>query len=143
WGGGKVLATLSNNQVVAGTQGSNTVWLFTVPTKPDEPLQTVLGTDDAMVQDGVNKAVNYGTNTVCWVRNNSTNASLRSATLLKFHLPLVYPPDYQIALLALRASSINGSSNVQAHVYALSNTTWSQNSVTWTTAPNLAQNVSP
>ncbi|PYJ06509.1 MAG: hypothetical protein DME25_06465, partial [Verrucomicrobia bacterium] len=63
--------------------------------------------------------------------------------LLKFHLPLVYPADWQIALLALRASSINGSTNVQAHVYGLSSTNWSQSTVTWNNAPNLAQNVPP
>lgn len=141
WGGAKALGTVTNNQFAAGTQQTNTVWLFTIPTKPQEPLQTISATDDATVQDGSNKGANFGSATTCTVRNNSTNASLRSAALLKFHLPLYYHPDTQIALLALRASSINGGTNVQAHVYGISNTTWSQNSVTWSNAPNLAQNV--
>lgn len=141
WGGGKALLSVSNNQVSAGTQKSNTVWLFSVPTKVQEAMQTVLATDDAMVQDGANKGVNFGANTVCSVRNSSTNASVRSAALVKFHLPTVYHPDFQIALLAVRASSINGSTNVQAHVYGLNDTNWSQSTVTWNNAPNLAQNV--
>jgi hypothetical protein len=141
WGGAKTLGTVSNNQLVAGIQQTNTVWLFTLPTKAQESLQTMYATGDAMVQDGANKQVNYGPSNVCYVRNNSTNANLRSATLLKFHLPLYYHTDTQIALLALRASSINGTTNVQAHAYGLSNTNWSQGSVTWSNAPNLAQNM--
>ena len=31
--------------------------------------------EDAMVQDGANKSVNYGSDSVCRVRNNSTNAA--------------------------------------------------------------------
>jgi hypothetical protein len=141
WGGVKTLGTVINNQFVAGTQQTNTVWLFGIPTKSQEPLQTIFATDDAMVQDGANKAANFGSSTVCYVRNNSTNADFRSAALLKFHLPLYYHPDTQIALLAVRATAINGGPNVQAHVYGLSDTNWSQSAVTWGTAPNLAQNV--
>ena len=140
WGGARGLLTNVVNQVIAGTQATNTVWLFTIPSKPEEPPQTTPCTDDGMVQDGLNHLSNYGNTTNCIVRNHSSNASLRSATLLKFHLPLYYHPDTQIALLAVRASSLNGSTNVQAHVYALSNTNWSQNTVTWSNAPNLAQN---
>ena len=52
-----------------------------------------------------------------------------------------YPSDIQMALLKVRASSINGAATVQAHVYGLTNSNWSQNSVTWSNAPNLAQGV--
>src|SRR5262249_12337904 len=97
--------------------------------------------DDAMVQDGSNKSANFGSSSVCWVRNSSTNSSIRSATFLNFRLPLIYPPDIQIALLAVRASSINGSTPVQAHVYGITNHNWTQSSITWSNAPNLAQNV--
>ncbi len=140
-GGVRALATVTNNQVAAGTHGANSVWLLTLPTEPQSPVLTVVATDDTMVQDGANKLANYGGNPVCWVRNNSTNATGRSATFLKFHLPVIYKPDIQFALLTVRAASINGSSNVQAHVYGLTNNAWSQSNLTWATAPNLAQNV--
>ncbi len=60
---------------------------------------------------------------------------------MKFHLPVIYTPDIQFALLTVRAASINGSSNVQANVYGLTNNAWSQTNLTWAAAPNLAQNV--
>ncbi len=94
-----------------------------------------------MVQDGANKSVNYGNSSVCWVRNNSTNAAGRSAAFVKFHLPVIYKPDIQFALLTVRAASINGGTNAQAHVYGLTNNAWSQSNLIWATAPNLAQNV--
>jgi len=94
-----------------------------------------------MAQDGANKSVNYAGDPVCWVRNNSTNAAGRSTAFLKFHLPVIYKPDVQFALLTVRAASMNGATNAQAHVYALTNNAWSQSNLTWATAPNLAQNV--
>ncbi|HSU57396.1 MAG TPA: DNRLRE domain-containing protein, partial [Candidatus Dormibacteraeota bacterium] len=143
WGGARALTSVSNNQITAGTQGTNTVLMFTIPTKAQEAAQTIGAVDDAIVQDGAGKSLNFGSSNVCIIRNSSTNASLRSAALLKFHLPLIYHDDIQLALLAVRASSLNGSTNVQAHVYGLANTNWSQGTVTWTSGPNLAQNIAP
>ncbi len=139
-GGVRALATVTGNQVVAGTHSSNSVWLLTLPAKPQSPVLTVSATDDAMVEDGANQSANYGSNAVCWVRNNSTNSAARSAALVKFHLPVIYKPDIQFALLTVRAASINGGSNAQAHVYGLTNNAWSQSTLSWATAPNLAQN---
>jgi hypothetical protein len=140
-GGVRALATVTNNQIEAGTQGANSVWLLTLPARPQSPVLTVVATEDAMVQDGTNKSANYGSNAVCWVRNNSTNAAGRSAAFVKFHLPVIYKPDIQFALLTVRAAMTIGATNAQAHVYGLTNNAWSQSNLTWTTAPNLAQNV--
>ncbi len=140
-GGVRALATVTNNQVAAGTHGLNSVWLFTLPAKPQSPVLTVVATEDAMVQDGANKSANYGGGSACWVRNNSTNAAGRSAAFVKFHLPVIYKPDIQFALLTIRAASMNGGSNAHAHVYALTNNAWSQSNLVWATAPSLAQNV--
>ena len=140
-GGVRALATVTNNQVAAGTHGANSVWLVTLPAKPQSPVLTVVAAEDAVVQDGENKFANYGGNSACWVRNNSTNAAGRSAAFIKFHLPVIYKPDIQFALLTVRAASLNGGSNAQAHVYGLTNNAWSQGNLTWATAPNLAQGV--
>ena len=143
YGGVSTLATLTNNQIAAGLQGSNTVWMFSFPARALAPVQTVVATEDAMVADGSNRALNYGSNTTCRVRDNSTSSSVRSAAFLKFHLPAMNKADLQFALLTVRASSINGGSPVQAHVYGLTNNAWSQSTITWANAPNLAQNVPP
>ncbi len=143
YGGVKTLTTLTNNQIVAGTHGSNTCWMLSFPTRALAPGQTVLVTEDAMVADGSNRTLNYGSNVLCKVGNNSTNSSIRSAALLKFHLPAMNKADLQFALLTVRASSINGGSPVQAHVYGVTNNVWFQSTLTWANAPNLAQNMPP
>jgi hypothetical protein len=141
YGGVKSLLTISNNLINAGTHGLDTVWLFSIPTEPQEPLQTLLASEDATVQDGTNRTLNFASNSVCLVENNSTNTSERSATFLKFHLPTNDLPDIQFALLVVRASSINGGNPVQAHVYGLINNNWSQTNITWSNAPNLKQKI--
>ena len=141
YGGARSLLTLSNNQINVGTHDLDTVWHFNIPTQAQDPLQTLLASDDAMVQDGTNRTSNFASNSVCLVKNNSTDASERSAAFLKFHLPTIYLPDLQFALLTVRASSINGGNLVQAHVYGITDNDWSQNSIAWSNAPNLRQNV--
>ena len=127
---------------VTATQGANTVWLYTVPSTPQQAVENFLATECAQVTDGTNRTVNYGaTNAVMLVENNSTNASLRSAALVKFQLPAINPTNIQFAVLSFGASSINGGSNMEAFVYGITNNNWSSSSVTWSTAPNLAQNV--
>ncbi len=54
-GGVRALATVTDNQVAAGTHGANSVWLFTLPAKPQSPVLTVVATDDTMAQDGANR----------------------------------------------------------------------------------------
>ncbi len=140
YGGVKALLTVANNQISAGTHSSNTVWLFSVPTQAQEPSQTLLATDDAMVRDGANRTLNFGAGSSLIVKNNSTNASERSAAFLKFCLPTIYLPDIQFALLTVRASSANGGL-AQAHVYGITNHSWSETNITWSNAPNVKQNV--
>lgn len=142
-GGVRQLLTVTNHEIAAGLQPSNTVWLFSLPTQSQELPQTLPATDDTMVQDGDNRFSNHGAGAVCWVRNNSTNAAGRSVSFIKFRLPVIYLPDIQFALLTVRAASINGGQTVQAHVYGLTNNAWSEHTLTWSTAPTLAQNVAP
>ncbi len=143
YGGVRSLIALAGSQLTAGTQGSNTVWMFSFPARALAPVQTVLPSEDAMVVDGSNRTLNYGSDTLCYVRNSSTNADNRSVTFLKFHLPAMNKADLQFALLTVRTSSINGGSPVQAHVYGLTNNNWSETTLTWANAPNLTQNVPP
>ncbi|MDB6125497.1 MAG: hypothetical protein JWQ71_4490 [Pedosphaera sp.] len=143
YGAVKILTNLAAGPIVTATQPANTAWLLSVTSIPQDPVTTINASDDAMVSDGTNKLLNYGANTNCFVRNNSTNAAGRYATLLKFHLPTFNITNLQTALLTMRASSINGSGTVWAHVYGITNNTWAQGTVTWLNAPNLAQNISP
>jgi hypothetical protein len=103
----------------------------------------VVATDDALVKDGANKGTNYGSNTVLWIKNHSTNASARNASFIKFTMPVIYLPDIQSAILQVRGSSINGANPVQAHVYGILDDSWSEDTITWSSAPNLADDMPP
>jgi hypothetical protein len=140
-GGAKALLTVTGNQAQLGIQKSNTVWAISMPALAQEPMLTIVASADTTLTDGTNRGVNYGSNSVCVVRNNSTNSSLRSAAMMKFQLPTIYLPDIQFALLAVRASATGGSSRAQAHVYGVTNSNWSENTVRWSNAPGLLQNV--
>jgi hypothetical protein len=141
YGAGKLWTNIGAAQSITATQGSNSVWLFTVPSQPQSPLQTLAASDDAQVNDGTNSGVNFGTNASLFIANNSTNASYRSAAFLKFNISSINPTNAQLAILRLNASAANGSSLVQAYVYGITNNNWSQTNLTWASAPNLAQGI--
>jgi hypothetical protein len=137
---------LFTNSSVSATQGANSVWLFTVPTQLQQPTQVILAGANAQVNDGANKNVNYASGTNLLVADNSTNASYRSAALLQFQVPAFSPTNLQLALLTLSASAsapTNGTATVLAYVYGIVSNNWTENSVTWASAPNLAQGIAP
>ena len=133
--------------VTTFTQPANSVWLITIPSKPQHFVSPGVPTlitnvvEDATVKEGVNKSSNFGTETGLLVRNDPANAANRSAALLKFRLPKIYPPDIQLAVLSVQASTITSNVTAQAHVFGLTNDAWSQDTITWATAPNLRQNI--
>ena len=139
-------------QVVGGlvstfTQPTGSVWLVTIPTKAQQyyssgvPTLLVNATEDATVKDGANKNTNYGSQTNLLARNDPANASNRSVSFVKIHLPQVYLPDVQLAVLSVFGATVTTNALVQAHVYALTNNNWSQTNITWANAPNLRQNI--
>jgi hypothetical protein len=135
--------TLSDGNGNEFFQPGRSVWLFTIPSKPLEAAQTVAASDDNTVTDGTNADTNYGTTTNLLARNHPSNASARSAALIKFQMPLIYPPDIQLAVLAVNARTSAGNATVQAHVYGLADDAWSEDAVTWANAPNLAKGAAP
>ena len=142
-GGGRCWTNLVVGQSLGGTLPANAVWLLTVPTRALGAAQTVVASDDAMVKDGVNRNVNYGSSAALWVKHNSTNANARNVAFLKFQVPTLHPPDLQFAVLRLWASAINSGGPVRAHVFGLTNANWSQATLKWATAPNLLQHIPP
>jgi Bacterial TSP3 repeat len=136
-----------SGQVTTFTQPASSVWLVTIPTKPQQfvsptvPTIVVSPSDDATVKDGGNKLVNYGTQTSLIVRNDPADAANRSAAFIKFRLPKIYLPDVQLAVLSVQASTLTSNVTAQAHVYGINNDNWSQATVNWATAPNLRQNI--
>ena len=127
--------------IAAAGQGSNSIWLLTLPVAAQTAEQTIVATDDAEVRDGANQHLNYGAAANLLARNDPANTANRSAVLMKFKLGNVALTNLEFALLSLQAATTTSNTTVQAHVYALAATNWSQDTITWATAPNLRQNV--
>ena len=142
YGAGKLWTSVPvGKTITAGTQGANSVWLLTIPTEPQAAEQILTATEDAEVRDGTNKNNNYGSATSMTARNDPANTANRSAAIMKFNLAGITLTNLEFALLSVQASSATTNATAQAHVFALSATNWTQNAITWATAPNLKQNV--
>ena len=141
--GGAVLWTNlpAGGNINAGTQGSNSVWLLTVPTVAQLAEQIIAATDDAQVRDGANKTVNYGSGTNMSARNDPVNTANRTVALMKFQIPALNRTNIQFALLSFQAATVSTQAVVQAHVYGLDTNDWSEGSVNWSNAPNLKDDV--
>ncbi len=129
------------NGIIPALQNSNTIWLLTASSRPEQAEQVISATENAQVCDGTNRTVHYDSAPTLTVRNDPANAANRSAVLLKFHLPVTNFNLLDFALLSLNAACATGNGLAQAHVYFLNSTNWSQSTVTWSSAPNLKQNI--
>jgi len=141
YGGGVLWTNVGAIQSSLGTQPAYSAWLLTIPNGAQQAEQIITAMDNAQVNDGTNDNMNYGGATTMIVRNNPTNTASRSVAFMKFQLPTNNPNSLQFALLSLHASTASLNSNVQVHVYALTNTAWSQGTITWSNAPNLKSNI--
>ena len=148
FGGGRTWNTVSaDGTLFDGTdnalwQPANTVWLFTIPGAPQEPEQIIDASGDATVVDGANANTNYESASTLLVRNDPATASNRAATFSKFALPVIHPPDIQLAILSLRARTSTPGATVQSHVYGIDDDSWSADTITWSNAPNLRKGAS-
>ncbi|MDF7822654.1 DNRLRE domain-containing protein [Pontiellaceae bacterium B12227] len=136
WGTVSADGTLFDGADNVMVQPEETVWLFTIPEGPLEDELVIDAVEDATVADGVNSGSNYGANTTLRVRNDSETPDGRSASFIKFNLPLFYPPDIHMAVLEVTGKS-DTNDLTQAHVYGLDDDSWSASSLTWDNAPNL------
>jgi VCBS repeat-containing protein len=142
YGTGALWANVPANKIITGgTQPANSVWLFTAPGAFQFAEQILTASEDAEVRDGVNKTVNYGAAASMTARNDPASADNRSAAFMKFNLGSISATNIEFAILSLQAATVSTNAIVQAHVYALDTTNWSQATLAWNNGPNLKQNV--
>ena len=141
YGGGVLWTNLSAIQSSLGTQPAYSAWLLTIPKVSQQSEQDLVATDDAQVNDGTNKTINYSGTAAMIARNDPVNIANRSVTFMKFQLPTNNLANLQLAVLSLQASTVSLVATVQAHVYGLTNSAWSEKTITWSNAPNLKNNV--
>ncbi|MDP0490948.1 MAG: hypothetical protein Q7Q71_07865 [Verrucomicrobiota bacterium JB023] len=121
---------------------SDTVFLITVPAVDLEEEEVIEASFDATITDGVHADTSFASTTTLLARNDPDSVDQRSAALIQFTLPPVYPPDIQLAVLSVEGRTHTEGATVQGHLYGLDNDAWSgTGAVTWQTAPNLQTNV--
>lgn len=101
----------------------------------------VVATDDAEVRDGANQGNNYGALPAMTARNDPVDPANRSVAFVKFALPTNDLAKLEFAVLSVQAATASLNTTAQAHVYGLTNGSWSQAALTWNNAPNLRDNV--
>ena len=141
-GGGVLWTNLPINSILSAVQGSNSVWLLTIPNRTQQAEQMVTATADAEVRDGIYRANNYGSAATMIVRNDPATNANRRAAFMKFHLPVTDFTSLESVVLSLQAACATSNTTAQAHVYFVTNTSWLASTITWSNAPNLKQNMS-
>ena len=126
---------------------TETTFLITIPAAPIQTEELITASFDSTVTDGTNASTSFSTAETLLARNDPDSRDGRSASLIQFELPLIYPPDIQLAVIELegRHQLVDPETDqtaIQAHLYALDDDSWADNGeVTWATAPNLQQGV--
>jgi endoglucanase len=90
---------------------------------------------DAYVRAGIYSAQNFGTAKTLTAKKGVTDNNTRRSYLM-FDISAVGDTDRVMLRLYGRLSNI-ANQNVKTTVYAVADTTWGENTVTWNTRPNL------
>ncbi|EEF58405.1 CBM96 family carbohydrate-binding protein [Pedosphaera parvula] len=142
YGGVKSWKPLKSNRALSEIQPPDSVWLITVSTRPETQSVTIPVSEFASIRDGKYKNTAYLSGSMLRIQNNSTNADYRAVTYLKFHLPSKDRTNIQSAFLDLTAHTVNNAPLAYAHIYAIDgNSVLFTSSLSWSTSPNLLQNV--
>lgn len=134
----RVVAMQAGKLPVATLPGQAT-WLVSMT--PAVAVTSRIATEDTQLADGTGKGQAGGSATGLVVRSDGT-VDGRRVSLLKFNVQQL-PTDLERVLLNLSASTLSLDGPVQAHLYGLSDDTWSEASSTWSSlGAVLRQNVS-
>ncbi len=137
------LERVRNGRIAPGSQPGPSVWLITIPPACD--LHTLPVTRDLMVRDGTHAETGFAEVREAYARNSATDTGDRAAVFLQFDLPDgLAPEDIALAVVALPVAPMSGGpETVHAHLYGIDHHDWDPDTLTWSNAPNLRQNVPP
>lgn len=115
---------------------SQSVMLLTIPIETKSVENTLVAVADAVVKSGNNKDRNFGKAKTMKVEMNASNANHNQVSYIKFDISKVNKPDMNAALLKVYGYS-SAKSPYRFHVYALDNSGWNEDTLSWNNAPNL------
>ena len=132
------LVSVPPSGVISLQQNASTTWLLTVPENGPRQQLVLDVVEDTMVSAGANSNTNYGTSPDLSVRNSSTESNARDVSFMKFDLGSVSTASIDQAILQVTAEDTLSSNGVVTHVYGIMDDSWDESTMTWFSAPNLA-----
>lgn len=126
------------NGVLSLTQPAQSVLLVSIPRDAPAYRVSLASTDDAMVKGGTNGEGNYGTSPNLYAKNEPTNPGARNVSFTKFDLGAILVDSVEQAILRFYGENDGSADQVIAHVYGIVDDSWSEGTINWNNAPNLA-----
>lgn len=132
------VVTVPQNGVLTLNQPAQSVLLVSIPQEAPAYRVTLSATDDAMVKAGANATGNFGTSPNLFAKNEPTNAAARNVSFAKFDLGAIPIDSVEQAVLRVYGENDGSADQVIAHVYGIVDDAWSETTINWNNAPNLA-----
>lgn len=131
-----LLAAVGTDAMVDCTQPAQSVWLIRIPLRRANH-QELAAEAAATVRGGAYANTAPGGGGELAVRKGSVQSD-HQVSYVRFALPQVYRPRVRQAVLRLHGRNSVDATSFGFHVYGLADDAWTQQTLTWNNAPNLA-----
>lgn len=135
------MVTVPASRIVSLDQPARSTWLVSIPDSGPREEVIFSATDDAMVKSGSNVNTNYGGSQNLQVKSDPANPNARNVSFMKFDLGTTETNSIDQAILRVTGEDPLSPHGVIAHVYAVLDDSWDEDSITWNTAPNLGNSI--
>ncbi len=136
------LVQVPANRKLTLTQPGQSVWLATIPQGQAVAPTTINASADAYVENSETsssaRSTNFGAATTGSVGRSSTTLTNDYATYLKFNLGSTQPNGVERAILKVDGHNGVDGDIASFHVYGILNDSWTENGISWITAPDLS-----
>ena len=138
------MISVPQDRQITVTQPSESVWLLSVPSGPQQQSVALTPSDDASVRNsdgtsgGEYRTQNFGYLSSATVGRDPNSAESNYCTYLQFNVDDFTADRVSRAILQLTGSSSEGL--IPLNVYALAEDGWSEDGIAWSNAPNLLSN---
>lgn len=134
-GGVKWVKELSPDGKLSFDLPVQSVILLTIPIRSSANYKEWQAIADAKVVSGKSSNKNFGKERTMSVAMNASDENSNQVSYITFDLENLKPENLNAAVLKLKGGCKEG--DYRMHVYALYNTNWNENTLTWNTAPNI------
>lgn len=135
------ILTMPADGVLNLTQPAQSVLMLSIPKAAPTYARTLGATDDAMVKSGTNANSNFGSSPNLFAKNSVANPAARNVSFIKFNTGSIITSEVEQAILQVYGENQGSDSQVITHVYGLANDNWSESTINWNNAPNLADSL--